>query len=122
MTSMHPRISLHQVAFAGESTTNFIDYCRGAGIANMTLVSYFLAQPGAMAAASGNGPRTTTLNHPFALFPNLEAEHGGAAAKLLEAIETAAGVGARLIYLQTGGRGGLDWEQAAARFCALIAP
>jgi sugar phosphate isomerase/epimerase len=31
-------------------------------------------------------------------------------------------VGARTVYLLTGGRGALTWEQAAEQFCAMIAP
>ena len=31
-------------------------------------------------------------------------------------------VGARVVYMLTGGRGELGWEQAAERFCAAIAP
>ncbi len=37
-------------------------------------------------------------------------------------IDAAAQVGARTIYMLTGGRGALTWEQAAERFCAMIAP
>lgn len=123
---MHPRISLHQVAFANESTASFVEHCRAIGMPNMTLVSFFLMKPGAIAesglAAGYAGPQVTTLNHPFALFPNLQDDRGEAQDKLLQAIGLAATLGARSIYLQTGGRGMLDWEQAADRFTTLLAP
>jgi sugar phosphate isomerase/epimerase len=41
---------------------------------------------------------------------------------LLQVIDAAAATGARLVYLLTGGRDGLSWQQAADRFRAMIAP
>ncbi len=123
---MHPRISLHQVAFIQESTTDFVAHCRQLGVAHMTLVSLRLMQPELVAEvrerAEQGGPRTATLNHPFALYPNIEEDRGAAAEGLLKAMDVAAALGTKAIYLQTGGRGGLSWEQAAARFAALLAP
>jgi sugar phosphate isomerase/epimerase len=40
----------------------------------------------------------------------------------LDAIAVTASIGADAIYMQTGGRGNLDWEQAASRFMELLAP
>jgi sugar phosphate isomerase/epimerase len=37
-------------------------------------------------------------------------------------IDAAAGAGARTVYLLTGGRDTLGWNQAADRFCAMIGP
>jgi sugar phosphate isomerase/epimerase len=37
-------------------------------------------------------------------------------------IDAAAAIGADMVYLLTGGRGSLSWEQAAERFCAAVAP
>ena len=36
--------------------------------------------------------------------------------------DAAAAVGARTVYMLTGGRGALTWEQAAERFCAAVVP
>jgi sugar phosphate isomerase/epimerase len=123
---MHPRISLHQVAFMGESTGSFIAHCRVIGVRLMTLVTPKLMAPGALdEAATGlvaGGPRVATVNHVFAAFPNLAADDGSAAQKLVEAIDIAARLGAGAIYLLSGGRGSLDWEGAAERFARLIAP
>ena len=44
------------------------------------------------------------------------------AADLSRLIEAAAATGARCIYMLTGGRNGLSWEQAAERFCQAIQP
>jgi sugar phosphate isomerase/epimerase len=68
------------------------------------------------------GVEVESVNHPFATYPDLQRDAGGAAEKLLQAIDIAATLGAKSVYLQTGGRGSLTWEEAAARFAELIAP
>jgi sugar phosphate isomerase/epimerase len=99
---MHPRVNLHQVAFMGESTAAFIAHCRAIGVQHMTLVTPKLMLPGgleeAQAALAGGGPKATVVNHPFAMFPNLDRDSGQAAAKLLEAIDIAGALGAPWIY------------------------
>jgi sugar phosphate isomerase/epimerase len=74
------------------------------------------------ASATAGGPKARTVNHPFATFPNLEEDTGQAVQKLLDAVDVTASIGAEAIYMQTGGRGKLDWEQAASRFIELLAP
>jgi sugar phosphate isomerase/epimerase len=122
----HPRISLHQVAFAGDATPVFVNFCRKNSVPNMTLVSSFITQPDDLelikSTAAARGPRTSTLTHAFATFPNLPEDTGTAARKLSEAIDLSAAIGAGAIYMLTGGRGNLDWEQAANRFVELLAP
>ncbi len=115
---MHPRVSLHQVAFAAEPTARFLDFCDAIGVRHCTLATPLL-QPGATPGAS---VKVGCLNHPFALHPDLEHDSGAAVEGLMRAIATAADLGAPAIYLLTGGRGALSWEQAADRFAALIAP
>jgi sugar phosphate isomerase/epimerase len=123
---MHPRISLHQVAFMGETTAAFIAHCRAIGVGHMTLVTPKLMQSGDLAsvqaALAAGGPRVAAVNHVFAVHPNLEDDSGEAARRLNEAIAISAALGAKWIYLISGGRGSLSWEEAAVRFAALIAP
>jgi sugar phosphate isomerase/epimerase len=123
---MHPRVSLHQVAFMAETTTEFLRACEQIGVSQTTLVTLKLMAPGGMddarAGLAETGVRVGTVNHVFGVHPNLEADSGGAEAGLRQAIEMAAELGAGAIYLLSGGRGGLEWEAAAARFAALIAP
>jgi len=123
---MHPRISLHQVAFLAESTGRFMAQCRAIGARHVTLVTPRLMAPGELAEANAElvagGPRVATVNHVFATFPNLAADAGTAAEKLAAAIDIAATLDAGAIYLLTGGRGSLDWEAAAEQFARLIAP
>lgn len=123
---MHPRVSLHQVAFLKHATTEFVDFCRAQGIGRMTLVTPRLFEPGgideAEAALAAGGPRATTVNHLFAVHPDLPDDNGTAADGLIRAIEATRRLGGSQIYLISGGRGRLDWEAAAARFTDLIAP
>lgn len=123
---MHPRVGLHQVAFLAESTTTFVEHCRRIGVQHPTLVTPVLMRAGgveeALQALSKPGVRVETVNHQFAIHPDLEGDSGEAARKMSEAIDVAVALGATAIYLQTGGRGSLSWEDAAQRFATLIAP
>ena len=123
---MHPRVSLHQVAFMGESTADFIAHARAIGVGHLTLVTPKLFQPGETEAALEQlglgGPKATTVNHVFGVYPNLEADSGEAARQLTRAIDLTVSLGGRQMYLISGGRGALGWEQAAVRFANLIAP
>jgi sugar phosphate isomerase/epimerase len=123
---MHPRVCLHQVAFIGDSTTDFVEHCRAIGVGHMTMVTPLLMQPGgveeAQRALAAGGPRPTVVNHPFGNYPNLEEDTGEATRKLLEAIDITATLGGDRMYLVSGGRGRLSWEEAAQRFAELVAP
>lgn len=124
---MHPRVCLHQIALMKESTTAFIDLCREIGVPNMTLATpLMLQQPGGIEAVkralAKGGPRVAVVNHPFAFYPNLEQDCGEASEKLLQAIDLTISLGAKSMYLLTGGRGTLSWERAAKRFAELLAP
>jgi sugar phosphate isomerase/epimerase len=124
--TMHPRVNLHQIAFIRESTTAFIAFCREIGVPNMTLVTPLLMQPGgveeAQRALAAGGPRAAVVNHPVAMGSSLERAGREETDKLQQAIDIAATLGAPVIYLVSGGRGSLLWEEAAARFAELVAP
>jgi sugar phosphate isomerase/epimerase len=124
--TVHPRISLHQVAFVRDETPAFVEFCRKNSVPNMTLVTLLMSGQDDLeiikASAAVGGPKASTVNHPFATFPNLQEDTGKAAQKLLEAIGVTASIGADAIYMQTGGRGKLDWEHAGSRFMELLAP
>ena len=123
---MHPRVCLHQVACMGDPTADFIDHCRAVGVQHMTLVTPKLFQPGetesARAALAAGGTACHTVNHPMAMGRTLDTVGEEESEALLRAIDIAASLGAANIYLVSGGRGKLLWEEAAERFAALIAP
>lgn len=122
--TLHQRVSLHQVAFLGESTTAFVDHCRTAGISQMTLVTPKLMHDGgmreALQALAAGGTAVNAVNHP--LVATLEGDTDSATENLLAAIDIAAQLEATVIYLLTGGRGSLTWEQAAAAFARIVDP
>jgi sugar phosphate isomerase/epimerase len=119
---MHPRVSLHQVAFVAEPTARFVDFCCEIGVQHCTLATPLLQTEVEREAARRAGVGIGCINHPFAVYPDLERDSGGATEGLLDAIAIAAELRAPSIYLLTGGRGALSWEQAAERFADLIAP
>ena len=106
---MHPRLSLHQVAFKDESSDAFLAFCREAGFANAVLAApKVIADP--MSEQLLPGPKIASLNAVF------DPESFGASVVLARRL------GAQSLYLLTGSRGALDWEAAAARFAESIAP
>jgi len=123
---MHSRVCLHQVGFLSESTPAFVQFCREIGVAHMTLANPHMLGPDVLAATiealTPGGTAATNLTQPFARYPDLEADTGGAAKALNAAIEAAAALGTSNLYIVTGGRGSLDWEAAAGRCADLIAP
>lgn len=123
---IHPRVCLHQVAFLREKTGDFVRFCRDTGIRHMTLVTPLLFQPGeteaAIEAMKGGDTHAAVVNHPVAMTSNLELAGAEETEALSRAIDIAYQVGARAIYLVSGGRGSLSWDDAAQRFADLIAP
>ena len=119
---MHPRVSLHQVAFLNQRTAAFLAHCREIGVQQATLVSPALTGAGGIDEARSAGVRIASINHPFAVHPDLERDGARATEALCEVIDMAASLGCPQIYLLTGARGALTWERAAARFSELLAP
>ncbi|VWX53140.1 sugar phosphate isomerase/epimerase [Novosphingobium sp. 9U] len=122
---MHPRVSLHEVAFLAEGTRAFAEHAASLGVRKLTLATGPLLSLGVPAIAqilADTGTCATALNHVFAVHPDLPRDHGEAAQHLTAAIDAAAHLGADRIYLISGGRGSLSWEAAATRFAELIAP
>jgi sugar phosphate isomerase/epimerase len=84
---------------------------RELGLTRLSLIDSQLDEPGLAQLVAREGYTVDTVYHLF--------ESG---AGLSRVIESAAAVGARVVYMLTGGRGELRWEQAAERFSAAIAP
>ena len=123
---IHPRVSLHQVACMDVPTADFIGHCRKIGVQEMTLVTPLLFQPGeteaAQAVLASGGTRCHTVNHALAMGRTLDQVGEEESQGLLRAIDTAALLSAPNIYLVSGGRGKLLWDEAAAQFARLVAP
>ncbi len=123
---VHPRVCLHQVNMIQESTGDFVTFCREIGVRHMTLVTPLLFQPGqteaAIEAMAGGDTHAAIVNHPIAMGSSLDKAGPEESENLSRAIDVAAQVGAKGIYLVSGGRGTLDWDGAARRFAEIIAP
>jgi sugar phosphate isomerase/epimerase len=123
---MHPRVCLHQVGFLSESTDAFVRFCGEIGVGHVTLAMLPGTGPEAYAAAraalEGSKVMPDNWAHPFARYPDLESDSGEAAERLNATIDTCAAIGCGHIYLVSGGRGSLDWEDAAQAMARLIAP
>lgn len=120
---MHPRVSLQQVPFLNRSAAEFLAFCSRIGVRNAVLAQS-LAEADALrpvqAAVASHGVRIAALTHVFCR--DLSQAGKEATEALLAAIRSAGALGVPAIYMITGGRGRLDWDDAAARFAALVAP
>lgn len=125
---MHERISIHQICFAGATLSDFVQQCRTLGAKRIGLISPALLAPNgladARAALAGSDLAVQTVAHVFKaghLSANRDESQESREA-LARLIDIAAELGARSIYLLTGGHGGLSWGDAANCFSEAIAP
>jgi sugar phosphate isomerase/epimerase len=121
---VHERLSIDQLCFLGDPVDDFVAGCRELGARQVVLNSAGLLADGGFDAArralGTTGPRVEAINHAFATYPDLEHDRGDATTNLLRLLDMAAELGARSVYLLTGGRGSLSWEGAADRFVELV--
>ncbi|NGY04012.1 sugar phosphate isomerase/epimerase family protein [Solimonas terrae] len=125
---MHERISAGETSFPGASLAELGDAWRTLAPSRISFVSPTLLDHDLAAVRKlidAGGYRVETITHPF--MPGQPLSHDEASwlaprARLSRLIDIAQQIGARSIYLLSGGHGGLDWEDAAAAFCACIAP
>ena len=105
------RLSVHSVTFYGEPLTELASHWRALGVRRLSLIDSQLAEPGLPELVAGEGYSVETVYH---LFSSPDS--------LLRVIDAAHTVGARVIYMLTGGRGDLTWERAADRFGEAVTP
>jgi sugar phosphate isomerase/epimerase len=108
---VHGRLSVHSVTFLGMPLAEQQSIWSELGLTRLSLIDSQLAESGLAQLIEENGYSVDTVYHLF--------ESGE---RLSRVIETAADVGARVVYMLTGGRGERDWEQAAEHFCTAISP
>lgn len=121
---MHERLSVHNVTFLGASAAELETYWEQLGVRRLSVLDDQLADPQFLAAVSRGHYRVEAVYHLFAA-GRLETDPAGirsARHNLVSVIESAAKIGARCVYLLTGGRGSLNWAQAAERFTEMVAP
>ncbi|ADT98583.1 sugar phosphate isomerase/epimerase family protein [Mycolicibacterium gilvum] len=105
------RISVHSVTFHGAPLDELRRAWESLGVSRLSLIDAQLRQPGLTEAIASDNCSVESVFH---LFESSDALRG--------VIDAAAGVGARVVYMLTGGRGDRTWEQAAGRFCDAVHP
>jgi sugar phosphate isomerase/epimerase len=125
---MHARLSVHAVCFPGATFRELSGYWRELGAHRVTLASNLLLDEGLPAAREALRTSHCTVEsiaHPFLPGRHLEQRDDSwrdARDTLTRLIQAAQSLGARSIYLLTGGHGSLTWEEAAEVFRTAIAP
>lgn len=125
---MHPRISVNNICFMDEGIAQQLAYWPRLGARRFSLVGPQVDAEGMRlvknALAAGDYALETVV-HPFSSQHPLDSGERilQERRELLSAqIAVAQQLGAKSIYMTTGGHGSLTWEQAAKAFCDAIAP
>ncbi|OBH87900.1 xylose isomerase [Mycobacterium scrofulaceum] len=121
MTGPHHRLSVHNVTFQGESLAELEAHWAALGVSRLSILDSQLLEPQFPMLLHGHAYSVEAVYHLFA-GGSLSSDPHAARAALATVIDAAAAVGARTVYMLTGGRGDLTWAQAADRFCAMVAP
>jgi sugar phosphate isomerase/epimerase len=121
VSAPHNRLSVHDVTFFGASLAEVEQHWAALGVTRLSVLDSELLDPQFPKMLQRN---TYTVEAVCHIFGNGRPDTGAHAARdaLLEVIDAAARVGARVVYMLTGGRGALTWPQAADRFSAMVAP
>jgi len=125
---MHPRVSVNSICFLDHDLQQQAGFWRCLDAHRVSLVGPHLDSEGIDAAkqalATGHYA-VETIVHPFAPGAPLNPDKSTwelPRARLSAQIAVARELGARSIYMTTGGHGGLTWEQAAEVFAKAVAP
>lgn len=121
MTGTHNRLSVHNVTFYGAPLTELESHWAALGVSRLSILDSELLDPHFPMLLQGKSYSVEAVYHLFA-GGKLSNDPRAARDALRTVIDAAGGVGAHTVYLLTGGRGALTWQQAADRFCAMVAP
>ncbi len=117
----HKRLSVHSVSLHGAPLADLEAYWAALGVSRLSILDTQLLDSGFPMLLQRNDYTVEAVYHLFA-GGRLTTDAQAARAALSTVIDAAAGVGARTVYLLTGGRGVLTWEQAAEQFCTMVTP
>jgi sugar phosphate isomerase/epimerase len=120
MVAAHKRLSVHNVTFYGESLAQLQVHWAALGVSRLSILDSQLLDSEFPNMLRRSDYTVEAVYHLFA-GGSLAGDPRAAQAALSTVIDAAAAVGARTVYLLTGGRGALTWQQAAERFCAMVA-
>ena len=107
----HQRLSVHNVTFYGAPLAELENYWTELGVTRLSILDSELLDPELSKLLQHNEYAIEAVYHLFA-----------SPSALLQVIDAAAAVGARTVYMLTGGRGSLSWSHAAERFCEMVEP
>jgi len=125
---MHERVSIHQICFPEAGLSDYVHECLNLGARRISFSGPALLAEGGEAEArralAGSGLAVETIAHVFHAGPlsSRREEWRDSREALARMIDLAAELGARSIYMLTGGHGGMVWEEAADCFGEAIAP
>jgi sugar phosphate isomerase/epimerase len=125
---MHERLSVNSVCFSGATLREVAHHWRALDARRVSMVSpqVLTEELSTVRGLLDTGNfKLETICHPFLPFRPIEQREDvllDARATLSKLIHVAEQLGARSIYMLTGGHGSLTWEQAAETFSAAIAP
>ncbi len=117
----HERLSVHNVTFYGATLTELQQHWTDLEVARLSVLDSQLLDPMLPKLLQHNDYTIEAVYHLFA-GGAIGNDPQAARDALDRVIDAAAAVGARTVYLLTGGRGALGWAQAAQRFCEMVAP
>jgi len=117
----HERLSVHSVTFHGTPLAELESHWQTLGVSRLSVLDDQLLDPAFPNLVRRNGYTVEAVCHVFA-GGSLASDPRAAREALSAVVDAAAGVGARTVYLLTGGRGGFTWSQAAQRFSDMVAP
>ncbi|MCG5433982.1 sugar phosphate isomerase/epimerase [Mycobacterium sp. MYCO198283] len=118
-----PRLSVHTVAFPDTPWPDLVAHWQDFGVRRLSLIDHQLAEPD-LPALVADGYVVQAVCHVFGggRLPADDAQRRASRDRLRRVADAAAAVGAGCVYLLTGGRGEMSWEQAASRFAEVLAP
>jgi sugar phosphate isomerase/epimerase len=121
---MHERVSVHDVTFFGASPAELQRNWTTLGVRRLSVIDTQFLEPEFQRILADGEYLIQAVNHVFGAgrVPPDESSVNAARTALSELIEVAEATGATCIYMLTGGRGELTWEQAAERFSSVIEP
>lgn len=121
---MHEQLSVHDVTFLGSSPAELQRHWGDLEVSRLSVIDTELVDPEFRRLVASSDCPVQAVCHVFGSgrVPADARSVDAARSALSRLIEVAAAVDARCIYLLTGGRGALSWEQAADAFGSAIEP
>lgn len=125
--SLHDRLSVHSVCFADAGIDALFDHWSALGARRVSFSSGQVLAHGPQAVHTrldAGAHRAETMTHVLraGALSGRADDIAADRARLRDAIDAAAAIGACSIYLLSGGRGALSWQAAADVFSEIVQP